>query len=183
MLEDILSAHFAAYPKMQPQDAVKLIYQGEFGPGHMIGDLRKAAQYLHEEMERTVPDEKQPLYEAIGNGLCRLNLAACKHRGIPEPVILRLFCDAAATTKGDKKQFRHQLYQLKAMAQRDETPFEAIALDLFLVAYDEKRCPAVHHSAAYQTAYHPAYRVVVQKKLRDELKALRQEKKADEESK
>ena len=176
MLEDIWAAHFSVYPLTQPQDAVKLIYQGEFGPGHLISDLRKAAQMLHDEMEKTEADEKQPLYEPIGNGLCRLNLAACKARRIPEPVILHLFCDAAASTKGDKKQFRHKLYQLKDMAQREETPFESIALDYFLVGYDEKRCPAVHHSAAYQAAYHPAYRVVVQKKLRDELKALRAEK-------
>lgn len=176
MLEDILTAHFAAYPEMEPQDAVKLIYQNEFGPGHLIRDLRKAAEYLHEEMASVAADDKMPLYESIGNGLCRLNLAACKARNIEEPVILRLFCDAADTTKGDKKSFLHKLHLLKAMAQRDETPFEAIALDYFLITYDEKRCPAVHHSAVYNAAYHPAYRVVAQKKLKDELKAIRKER-------
>ena len=38
---------------------------------------------------------------------------------------------------------------------------------------EEKGYSAVHHSEAYRAAYHPAYRVVIQKKLKDALKALR----------
>ena len=34
----VLKEHLDRYPKMQPQDVVKLLYQGEFGPGHMIKD-------------------------------------------------------------------------------------------------------------------------------------------------
>ena len=33
---DILKIHTSVYPEMQPQDAVKLIYQNEFGGGHLI---------------------------------------------------------------------------------------------------------------------------------------------------
>ncbi len=50
MLEDILLQHFDRYPQMQPQDAVKLIYQQEFGPGHLIKDEKKALEYLRQEM-------------------------------------------------------------------------------------------------------------------------------------
>ena len=42
MLEDVLLQHFDRYPRMQPQDAVKLIYQQEFGPGHLVKDEKKA---------------------------------------------------------------------------------------------------------------------------------------------
>lgn len=35
-LYGVLCAHAARYPLMRPTDAVKLIYQGEFGSGHMI---------------------------------------------------------------------------------------------------------------------------------------------------
>lgn len=34
-LYGVLCAHAARYPLMRPTDAVKLIYQGEFGSGHM----------------------------------------------------------------------------------------------------------------------------------------------------
>ena len=37
-LRAILLAHAKRYPLMQPQDAVKLIYQNEFGGGHLIRD-------------------------------------------------------------------------------------------------------------------------------------------------
>ena len=34
----ILRAHAEKYPLMRPQDAVKLVYQNEFGGGHLIVD-------------------------------------------------------------------------------------------------------------------------------------------------
>ena len=65
MLEDVLAAHFAAYPAMEPQDAVKLIHQSVFGPDQVIRDLRKAAESLHAEMAALPADERMPLYESI----------------------------------------------------------------------------------------------------------------------
>ena len=50
MLEDILLQHFDRYPKMEPQDAVKLIYQHAFGPGHLIRDEKKAFAFLQQEL-------------------------------------------------------------------------------------------------------------------------------------
>ena len=37
-LKQILISHAARYPLMEPTDAVKLIYQNEFGGGHLIRD-------------------------------------------------------------------------------------------------------------------------------------------------
>ena len=95
MLESILAAHFEKYPAMRPEDAVKLIYQNEFGPGHMIPDAQRALARLRQETAALSPDAQEALYEAIGNGLCRLNLRACMARGLPEPEINRLFCETA----------------------------------------------------------------------------------------
>ena len=174
MLEDILLQHFERYPKMQPQDAVKLVYQHTFGPGHMIRDARKAALMLQQEMDAVQPGIKEPLYESIGNGLCRLNLRPCLEKGISNEFILRLFLEAAQSTTATKKEFRQNLHVLQKLAEEDETPFEPIELDMFMLQYEEKGYPAVHHSDAYRAAYAPAYRVVIQKKLKDALKALRQ---------
>ena len=35
-LKQILQEHAKRYPLMQPRDVVKLIYQNEFGGGHLI---------------------------------------------------------------------------------------------------------------------------------------------------
>ena len=173
MLEDVLLQHFDRYPQMQPQDAVKLIYQQEFGPGHLVKDEKKAMEYLRQEMAGVgEPMPGEALYESIGNGLCRLNLRPCKAKGIPLEDILRLFAETANGMQGDKKKFITGIHVLQKLAEEDETPFEPVLLDIFLAKYP-KSCPAVHHSDAYRLAYQPAYRVVSQRKLKDYLKALR----------
>ena len=176
MLEDILLQHFDAYPQMEAQDAVKLIYQQEFGPEHMIRDAAKALEKLRQEMDGLTPGPNEPLYEAIGNGLCRLNLRPCLARGIPAEDIARLFLETAQTTAGDKKRFRQGIRVLQKLAEADETPFDPVDLDLFLARYPDS-CPALHHSEAYRAAYAPAYRIVLQKKVKDYLAARRQAEK------
>ena len=166
MLEEILLRHFAQYPQMEPQDAVKLIYQQEFGPEHMIQDAGKSLSTLKTEMAQLQGSRAQePLYENIGNGLCRLNLRPCRDRGIPAEDINRLFVETAQSTEGDKKRFRQGLRALQKLAEEGETPFDAVELDLFLARYPDS-CPAMHHSVTYRLAYAPAYRIVAQKKLK-----------------
>ncbi|MBQ6961305.1 MAG: hypothetical protein IJP78_10045 [Clostridia bacterium] len=175
MLEDILLQHFVQYPKMEPQDAVKLIYQQEFGPEHMIKDAAKSLAALKMEIAQLQSSgAKEPLYENIGNGLCRLNLRPCRDRDIPAEDINRLFVETAQSTEGDKKRFRQGLRALEKLAEEGETPFDAVDLDVFLARYPAS-CPAVHHSVTYRLAYAPAYRIVAQKKLKAYLAGRRNE--------
>ena len=50
-LEQVLKSHAEKYPAMQPVDAVKLIYQNEFGGGHLIRDEEMFLNYLRQEYE------------------------------------------------------------------------------------------------------------------------------------
>lgn len=77
-LKAILIAHAKRYPLMQPTDAVKLVYQNEFGGGHLIRDEQACLNYLRREYDSIVKDPNVLLYEAIGNGIVRVNLAAVK---------------------------------------------------------------------------------------------------------
>lgn len=77
-LERILREHARRYPKMQPTDAVKLIYQNEFGGGHLIREEQVCMNYLRSEYASVEKDASIPLYEDIGNGIVRVNLAAVK---------------------------------------------------------------------------------------------------------
>ena len=45
-LSEILRAHSARYPLMMPCDAVKLIYQNEFGGGHIVENEKASLSYL-----------------------------------------------------------------------------------------------------------------------------------------
>ena len=173
MLEDVLLQHFARYPKMEPQDAVKLIYQQEFGPEHMIKAPEKSLAMLKTEMAGlSAGSADEPLYEPIGNGLCRLNLRPCMERGVPAEDINRLFVETAQSAQGDERLFRQGIKALQWLAEEELTPFDALELDLFLARYPRKPA-AVHHSNRYREAYAPAYRVVVQKKLKQYLAGLR----------
>lgn len=49
-MENILLLHYRMYPKMQIQDGVKLIYQNEFGPGHLVKDEADSLEQLLEEL-------------------------------------------------------------------------------------------------------------------------------------
>lgn len=169
MLEDDLLRHFSLYPRMEPQDAVKLIYQHVFGPEHMVRDGAKTLAYLRQEMAGIgEPLPGEALYESIGGGLCRLNLRPCKARGISAEDINRLFVETAQSAQGDDKAFFHAIRSLQKLAEEDQTPFAPVALDVFLSRYPRKPT-AVHHSEAYRVAYAPAYRVVAQKKIKDYL--------------
>ena len=75
-LERILRQHAKRYPLMQPTDAVKLIYQNEFGGGHLIRDEQACLNYLRREYDSVEKDPDMPLCEEIGNGISRVNLAA-----------------------------------------------------------------------------------------------------------
>ena len=50
----ILKEQYGLYPKMQPQDFIKLAYQSEFGGGHLIEDEAKSLEYLEKEV-RVLP--------------------------------------------------------------------------------------------------------------------------------
>ena len=52
-VRDILLTHAARYPKMQPTDAVKLLFQSEFGGGHLVANEERFRAYLRAEYEQT----------------------------------------------------------------------------------------------------------------------------------
>ena len=73
---EILKTQAIKYPKMTPQDAVKLIYQNEFGGGHLIRDKEFVLKRLLNEYEAAEKSKKEEKYEEIGNNIIRVNLKA-----------------------------------------------------------------------------------------------------------
>ncbi len=158
-MELVLRTHFARYPQMTPQDAVKLVYQSAFGPGHLLADLARARAFLHRELEET-PARAGEVYQPIGNGYARLHLAAAKAEGMTEEAIFQAFFAAANGKTPGKEAFEQELSLLEQLTQRGQTPFSAAELEAYLREYRAAGCPMVSHSQTYRDAYHPAYRVV-----------------------
>ena len=159
-IEKILSEHLSRYPLMQPQDAVKLLFQSEFGPGHMIKDKETCLKRLTEEYCGVRHDSDMPLTEEIGGDFIRVNLAALDTKAISLENLSEAFIRSANNHSGDIKAFHEKLDQLKTLHKELPFSFAYPELAKYLNQYIIAGCPVVSHSETYRQAYHPAYRVI-----------------------
>lgn len=164
-LEQILLRHANRYPLMQPQDAVKLIYQNVFGGGHLIRDPAACCCALQHEFESTPHDSDCPVVENIGNGLVRVNLAAIHTSGYS---VLQLGYDFVASAQqhtGKLSGFLLKLEILRQVTEKDAFGFSLEELERYLTDYKQAGYPMVSHSEVYRKNYKPAYRIVMQNLL------------------
>lgn len=158
-LTDILKAHFERYPKMQPQDAVKLLYQNEFAGGHMIENETHCLDMLKEECANLNSAVSDMLFEDIGNNLARLHLGQLMETGINVNTVARFFVVTSNKVCGSMESFKNKLGILRQFASNYDAEF-SIRLDEFLIEYEKLGFPSLSHSEAYRNAYRPHYRVV-----------------------
>ena len=157
-LRAILITHAKRYPLMQPRDAVKLIYQNEFGGGHLIRDEQACLNYLRQEYASAEKDPTVALYEDIGNGIVRVNLAAVKPEDLEQ--LGRDFIRSAAKHKGTLDSFLNKLEVLRMLITEGVFAFDLDALNTYLSEYKAAGYPAVSHSEQYRQAYKSAYRII-----------------------
>lgn len=155
--ETALRAHLARWPKMEPQDCVKLAYQSEFGPEHMVSSPADALASLVAEYRQMPETGLRPLPpEPIGGGLCRLHLsrdaAGAWERELP--LTAGFFTATAARHRGSMEGLARKLDVLAGL--------DLPGMADFLERYRRDGCPSLHHSSAFRAAYDPHYRVVGQ---------------------
>ena len=158
-LETILKSHAKRYPLMKPTDAVKLIYQNEFGGGHLIRDEETCLNYLRREYADLEKDPTVPLYEDIGNGIVRVNLAAVREEDLEQ--LGKAFIDSAAKHKGTLDSFLNKLEVLRKLTAEGVFTFDTNALSVYLSEYKAAGYPVVSHSPDYRAFYKPAYRIML----------------------
>lgn len=146
----------ARYPKMQPTDAVKLLYQAAFGSGHLVRDESYCRCRIEKEWENIAPYDAP--VELFGR-YARLPLARAKADDISSATVARMFADAARVP-GDKTDFDASLVLLEELTAAGGMPFSSEALRTYLAAYRAAGEPAVSHSDTYHAAYAPAYRLI-----------------------
>lgn len=166
-LKQILLSHAARYPKMEPRDAVKLIYQNEFGGGHLIRDVNSCLAYLRREYESVIQDGGN-LAEDIGNGLVRISLSALDSHGYTLEQLGNDFIRSASVHTGSRDRFLVKLELLRQMTAEGYLPFSLDTLESYLVEYAAAGYPMVSHSDTFRAFYNPAYRIV----LRSEISAI-----------
>ena len=159
-LKSVLLEHAKRYPLMEPTDAVKLVYQNEFGGGHLIRDEARCLARLEDEYRNTLQISSGILAESIGNGLVRIHLNSLDAHGFLPQELGDAFIRSASETRGELDSFKEKLILLREMTREGLLPFGADALEGYLADYEEAGYPMVSHSNTYRNAYHPAYRVV-----------------------
>lgn len=146
-MQEMLRAHRARYPMMEPQDAVVLIHQRAFGSGPMTEGREAALENLLEELKGVARDANVPLFEPLGAGMARMNLAS---PDFPRPETAAGMFVASAKIP-DREAFRRELDALIQVWPECAG---------YVTTYRAKGCPKPFHSAAYRAAHRPAYRVV-----------------------
>ena len=162
-LKEILIQHALRYPRMEPKDAVKLIYQNTFGGGHMIRDVDSCLAYLLQEYESVSQNADLPLTEEIGNGFVRVHLQALDaHHYRPER-LGTAFIQSASETHGTLAEFLPKLDLLRQLTEESKLPFSVPELDAYLKSYQDAGYPMVSHSDSYRQTYQPAYRIILRR--------------------
>lgn len=153
----LLSEHYVNFPELEVQDAVKLLYQRYMGPGHLVANEQAALEHLLAEWDSIPADPDMPLSHSLGNGLCRLNLSACKAISLSPKTIASLFFLTARDFSPAPFRLEHSLDAVYSL------PFPPDQITVYLDSYRAQGCPMVSHSDRYRACYHPAYRVVLER--------------------
>jgi uridine kinase len=158
----ILKEQYGLYPKMQPQDFIKLAYQSEFGGGHLIEDEAKSLEYLEKEVRVLQGTTQKPLWEAIGNGFYRLNLDAPEFQRMDLTTVNRIFILSAQLAQGSRSSFLRKLGEIRDLCSRYPLAFSLEEWDRYIEGYRSMGYPVLHHSEVYNREYIPHYRIIHQ---------------------
>jgi hypothetical protein len=170
---------------MQPADAYKLLHQATLGSEHAMPSRDMAEEWFTREIATLPAGPADPLVDTLGAGgrFARINLRPFLARGgVPDSLLrgrfarinlrpflarggvpdslLNAFVRTAQEAARDTTQLACALDAVRQMTAAHETPW---AVDSVYRMFGEARAagyPAVHHSDAFEAAYHPAYRVV-----------------------
>lgn len=158
----LLRAHAVRYPLMQPTDAYKLLLHAILGSEHAVPSAAMANDWLHRELANLPKGPAEPLVDTLGEHgrFARVHLRPFVAGGYAETRLADAFVATAASASRDTVAMRCAL-DAWVRASRDRTlPWNGDSVAAFAAARVAEHFPAVHHGAAYEAAYGPAYRVI-----------------------
>ena len=157
---NVIKEHLKCYPNMEIKDVAKLIYQSEFGGGHMISDSEMSLKRIQEEY-KTLNEEMVSIsdVEPIGDGMCRMYLTVLTNGMNPE-VLNQIFVKSANHRKGTVAGLEEKLNKFLEACEKNILHYDADDVKKFCGTWKQEGYPAISHSDFYRNQYHPAYRVV-----------------------
>lgn len=160
-LRQAIERQLATYPKSQLQDIYKAFYQEHFGAEHMITDKEAARNYLDQELA-TMQDKRDGIYvEPIGmsGDYVRVYLIAVSHKILSSSQLLQAFIESAGDHKSPTISWATK-WQAIVEVVDEVSPGLGSDDERAMLLQASLNNQAVHHSQAYNAAYHPHYRIV-----------------------
>jgi hypothetical protein len=163
----LIQEHFSRRPLMKTTDVYKLLFQGVFGVGHIMGE--EAMERLQEEAGRIDPEDHlgEPLIEEItaDGSMVRVNLRPFLRRGLPLDGLFKVMKETAV--EGVAEDFLIGWRAFNELVESGVIAVDKGELERLNRELEEDGIRPRHHSEAYREAYYPAYRVVRRDKMED----------------
>jgi hypothetical protein len=163
---ELVSEHHIKRPLMRAADWYKLLYQGVFGVGHIMGGSSYDRLVEETGRVRDLGPRGEPLIERVSpdGAVVRVNLRPYAQGGGSLEALHEAML-ASSNVKGDPKQFIRLWRRFKRVAEElhigvDEE--EVCELDDLMA---ERGPVPMHHTPEYRESYYPAYRVVILREL------------------
>jgi hypothetical protein len=159
---ELIQEHLTLYPRMQPEDVYKLIYQGIMGPGHLGNDTAKIAFYLKDELSSIKSSGNESLFENIApdSSYIRINLKRFKHDNRDPAMLVSIIAQSSNIPKKAKNRLVKVWTNVCREVEKGTIPLDQIAFRQFDQFIKDNNYPVIHHSPEYIQEYQPAYRVV-----------------------
>ena len=164
-MAELLGAHKAARPEMRARDAYKLLYQGVYGVGHLMGP--GAWDYLQKEAASLdVKDQPgDPLMESVSvdGSVVRVNLRPFLAKGYPLIQLMEAMRNSEVV--GNPKDLIEIWEAFAKLVWSGQLDFEHNEVDAINRDLDRDAPQPMHHTEQYRDKYHPAYRVVRRREI------------------
>ena len=161
--EESIRLQLERYPASTLQDIYKSFFQDAFGPGHLIDNPVQARQYIEEESLQSY-ESLCELYEKAGAGenYYRVSLSLVASGMVGAEQLADALCRSAAMTQSSSATEWQSTWQkieritakykhrLQGYDQDRKKINQAIESGNFMM----------RHSAAYNSNYHPHYRII-----------------------
>lgn len=152
------------FPESRLQDLYKSFFQDRFGPGHIIKDRTSARDYILSELAEadTLMGPKTELCGWQGNYV-RVNLSVIADGQMTvDEMVDALMASAREVAADDIARWKTEWAQIEAIIEKEHPDLPDLAEDKAKIAELLKAGQyAYHHSAPYEAAYHPHYRIIL----------------------
>jgi hypothetical protein len=165
-IENAVNEQLTRYPKSTLQDIYKNFYQDRFGAEHAAPSRENAQNYLNYELQRMTEADTTFFVEKIGweHHFVRVPLALVKNEKLSADTLLNAFLESAKTNfpKNIEKEWVKEWSEIVRIIKGKKYYIANFETDRIIIdsLLREQPTMALHHSAEFNAAYQPHYRIV-----------------------